>query len=270
MQGLGQVGRSRVAPEASSEYFCTSVHPGPGQLRQHRRSPGPGPDRGPNRRQRTPPRRVLAALSAGVWFDFFLTRPYERFAINDRADIDTPAASGRCGRHRAGPSGDVGSRPRSAATPDTWPASTPPPNPSPPTGPPSALVTRVLRPADPSTAAEQLRVRLRHRRHGRTAPAPAPRRAAPMGRRHRGRRPRQPTCGPGDRAARPQPQRLPRTIPAHPRPPMAAGPRLPLRTEIDIPLADKGQPARTSRRKRSTSLCSSLRPNGSHEVGVGF
>ncbi|HEX2805518.1 MAG TPA: DUF4118 domain-containing protein [Kineosporiaceae bacterium] len=32
---------------------------------------------------------VLAALSAGVWFDFFLTAPYETFAINDRADIET-------------------------------------------------------------------------------------------------------------------------------------------------------------------------------------
>jgi hypothetical protein len=32
---------------------------------------------------------VVAALSAGVWFDFFLTAPYERFAINDRSDIET-------------------------------------------------------------------------------------------------------------------------------------------------------------------------------------
>ena len=31
----------------------------------------------------------LAALSAAVWFDFFLTRPYEEFAITRRADIET-------------------------------------------------------------------------------------------------------------------------------------------------------------------------------------
>ncbi len=31
----------------------------------------------------------LAALSAAVWFDFFLTRPYEHFNINRRADIET-------------------------------------------------------------------------------------------------------------------------------------------------------------------------------------
>jgi len=34
---------------------------------------------------------VLGALSAGVWFDFFLTRPYERFSISHRADIETTA-----------------------------------------------------------------------------------------------------------------------------------------------------------------------------------
>ena len=32
---------------------------------------------------------VLAALSAAVWFDFFLTRPYERLTITRRADIAT-------------------------------------------------------------------------------------------------------------------------------------------------------------------------------------
>lgn len=32
---------------------------------------------------------ALAALSAAAWFDFFLTRPYQRFAINDRDDIET-------------------------------------------------------------------------------------------------------------------------------------------------------------------------------------
>jgi hypothetical protein len=32
---------------------------------------------------------VLCALSAGVWFDFFLTEPYNQFTINDRADVET-------------------------------------------------------------------------------------------------------------------------------------------------------------------------------------
>jgi K+-sensing histidine kinase KdpD len=31
----------------------------------------------------------LAAVSAAVWFDFFLTQPYERFAIAHRTDIET-------------------------------------------------------------------------------------------------------------------------------------------------------------------------------------
>ena len=32
---------------------------------------------------------ALAALSAGIWFDFFLTKPYDRFAISSRTDIET-------------------------------------------------------------------------------------------------------------------------------------------------------------------------------------
>jgi len=32
---------------------------------------------------------ILAAVSAAVWFDFFLTRPYERFSITRAADIET-------------------------------------------------------------------------------------------------------------------------------------------------------------------------------------
>jgi K+-sensing histidine kinase KdpD len=31
----------------------------------------------------------LAAVSAAVWFDFFLTQPYERFSITRRTDIET-------------------------------------------------------------------------------------------------------------------------------------------------------------------------------------
>jgi hypothetical protein len=40
----------------------------------------------------TPGRRLaalVAGVSAGLWFDFFLTRPYESFAINHSADIQT-------------------------------------------------------------------------------------------------------------------------------------------------------------------------------------
>ena len=32
---------------------------------------------------------ILAAISVAVWFDFFLTRPYERFTITRRTDIET-------------------------------------------------------------------------------------------------------------------------------------------------------------------------------------
>jgi K+-sensing histidine kinase KdpD len=34
---------------------------------------------------------ALAAISAGIWFDFFLTRPYQTFDINHRPDIETTA-----------------------------------------------------------------------------------------------------------------------------------------------------------------------------------
>jgi K+-sensing histidine kinase KdpD len=32
---------------------------------------------------------IIAAISAAVWFDFFLTRPYERFSITRSMDIET-------------------------------------------------------------------------------------------------------------------------------------------------------------------------------------
>ncbi|SDB83839.1 protein of unknown function [Sanguibacter gelidistatuariae] len=32
---------------------------------------------------------IIAALSCGMWFDFFLSPPYHRFAITDRTDIET-------------------------------------------------------------------------------------------------------------------------------------------------------------------------------------
>jgi uncharacterized protein DUF4118 len=32
---------------------------------------------------------VIAAVSAGAWFDFFLTEPYETFSVEDRHDIET-------------------------------------------------------------------------------------------------------------------------------------------------------------------------------------
>jgi K+-sensing histidine kinase KdpD len=32
---------------------------------------------------------IVAAVSAAVWFDFFLTKPYEKFSITSRTDIET-------------------------------------------------------------------------------------------------------------------------------------------------------------------------------------
>ena len=32
---------------------------------------------------------IIAAISAAIWFDFFLTRPYERFSITRSTDIET-------------------------------------------------------------------------------------------------------------------------------------------------------------------------------------
>jgi hypothetical protein len=35
---------------------------------------------------------VVASVSAALWFDFFLTRPYERFTISHRPDLETTIA----------------------------------------------------------------------------------------------------------------------------------------------------------------------------------
>jgi Domain of unknown function (DUF4118) len=35
---------------------------------------------------------ILASVSSALWFDFFLTRPYDRFAISHRPDIETTIA----------------------------------------------------------------------------------------------------------------------------------------------------------------------------------
>jgi hypothetical protein len=35
---------------------------------------------------------VVASASAALWFDFFLTRPYERFVISHRPDLETTIA----------------------------------------------------------------------------------------------------------------------------------------------------------------------------------
>ncbi|MDQ1716214.1 MAG: hypothetical protein QOE89_167, partial [Pseudonocardiales bacterium] len=32
---------------------------------------------------------IVAAVSSAVWFDFFLTAPYQRFSITSRTDIET-------------------------------------------------------------------------------------------------------------------------------------------------------------------------------------
>jgi hypothetical protein len=38
------------------------------------------------------PAGVVASASAALWFDFFLTRPYERFTISHRPDLETTIA----------------------------------------------------------------------------------------------------------------------------------------------------------------------------------
>jgi K+-sensing histidine kinase KdpD len=35
---------------------------------------------------------ILASISSALWFDFFLTRPYDQFAISHRPDIETTVA----------------------------------------------------------------------------------------------------------------------------------------------------------------------------------
>ncbi|MGO9794454.1 MAG: DUF4118 domain-containing protein, partial [Solirubrobacteraceae bacterium] len=35
---------------------------------------------------------LIASLSSGLWFDFFLTRPYERFSIASARDLETTVA----------------------------------------------------------------------------------------------------------------------------------------------------------------------------------
>ena len=45
---------------------------------------------------------IVASASAALWFDFFLTRPYDRFAISHRPDLETTIAHlrGRGARDR--------------------------------------------------------------------------------------------------------------------------------------------------------------------------
>ena len=60
---------------------------------------------------------VLAAVSAAVWFDFFLTQPYERFSHHepDRHRDHRPAAGHRGGSHRTGRLGASSARGRQQA-----------------------------------------------------------------------------------------------------------------------------------------------------------
>ncbi len=68
----------------------------------------------------------VAAVSAAIWFDFFLTRPYERFTILRGADIRRPCRCGHRGSgHRArglGRRQDAAARRRAW----TWRGSAPP------------------------------------------------------------------------------------------------------------------------------------------------
>ena len=61
-------------------------------VRRHRRGPGDG-GRHFGRRGRGPRAAgVVASVGRGVWFDFFLTRPYDRFTISHRPDLETTIA----------------------------------------------------------------------------------------------------------------------------------------------------------------------------------
>ncbi len=74
----------------------------------------------------------LAAVSTAVWFDFFLTRPYEQFTINRQTDIETTVlllVIGVAVTELA----VWGRRQQTAASrPATWTGSAPPPRRSPP------------------------------------------------------------------------------------------------------------------------------------------
>ncbi|MEU7905749.1 DUF4118 domain-containing protein [Actinoplanes sp. NPDC049118] len=73
----------------------------------------------------------LAALSAGVWFDFYFTEPYQRLTIGDRSDVETFVlllAVGIAVTELA--VWVVGRRPSPTARPGTWQAFKPPPTPA--------------------------------------------------------------------------------------------------------------------------------------------
>ena len=72
-------------------------HPGAvrGQVLQYRCRAGDAPGGGGRRRERVPAgRRPPAALSAAVWFDFFLTRPYDEFTITGAPTSRPPLGRG--------------------------------------------------------------------------------------------------------------------------------------------------------------------------------
>ena len=71
---------------------------------------------------------VLAAGSAAVWFDFFLTQPYERFSITSRDASRPPSCCWSSGwRSPSWPSGDAISTPPRTGVPATSTESAAPP-----------------------------------------------------------------------------------------------------------------------------------------------
>nr|BFE71952.1 hypothetical protein GCM10020092_052530 [Actinoplanes digitatis] len=83
------------------------------------------------------PAGYLAALSAGVWFDFFFTAPYQRFTIGDGSDVETLVllmAVGIAVTELA--VWGRGSMPSPTARPATWQAFRPPPRSARPAGRP--------------------------------------------------------------------------------------------------------------------------------------
>ena len=74
---------------------------------------------------------LIAAVSAGVWFDVLLTKPYGRLTITDPADVRTTVLLLLVERpSRSSPFGDATNMRKSAGEKATRPGSRTPPDPS--------------------------------------------------------------------------------------------------------------------------------------------
>ena len=82
-------GVAAVAALLAPLVVCAILSLLPGPAPEHRRGADPGSRRGRGGSQQQPLAGNLAAVSAAVWFDFFLTQPYRRLTIDRQADIKT-------------------------------------------------------------------------------------------------------------------------------------------------------------------------------------